>query len=66
MEKDKADRLERNRQQARALLDWIEEICGVSFTITGEADMTADFIWGNCTMEELEAHLQQTQAESHA
>jgi len=25
--------------------------------LTGEADMTADYIWGNCTLEQLLAHL---------
>ena len=41
------------RREAKYHLLCIEKLCEIAEKATGESDMTADYIWGNCTLEEL-------------
>jgi len=45
------------RKLAIYALEDLRRLCKEAAEITGESDMTADYIWGNCTIEELEAIL---------
>ena len=41
------------KEEARYYIKRINMLCERAAQFTHEADMTADYIWGNCTLEEL-------------
>ena len=45
------------RTGAQNALEAVRFYAEVASAKTGESAMTADYIWGNCTLEQLEAHL---------
>jgi hypothetical protein len=50
--------LEFARECAIKNIEIINNLCAAVKGTIGEADMTADYIWGNCTLDELLAKIE--------
>lgn len=55
--------LEAYRAMAELYIERVNGLCQTMQEVTGDT-MTADYIWGNCTLEQLEAHLESVKVEA--
>ena len=59
MTEDELNTLKYLRERANILLKAVALYCLAGAWLTSERDQTADYIWGNCTLEELLTHLEE-------